>query len=90
VIIQQLLAEAGHSSFERQLVSVEGHGAEAGADWRSLRSPEADVGYVRAEHFASPGGELLDPGAATPWGLSQKSCARSSVTACDPLIPRCN
>jgi thiol-disulfide isomerase/thioredoxin len=60
VIIQQLLAEAGHSSFERQLVSVEGHGAEAGADWTSLRSPEAYVGYARAERFASPGGELLD------------------------------
>jgi thiol-disulfide isomerase/thioredoxin len=60
VIIQQLLAEAGHSSFERQVVSVEGHGAEAGADWRSLRSPEAYVGYARAERFASPGGELLD------------------------------
>jgi thiol-disulfide isomerase/thioredoxin len=60
VIIQQLLAEAGHSSFERRLVSVEGQGAEAGADWSSLRSPEAYVGYGRAEHFASPGGELRD------------------------------
>src|SRR6202022_2088218 len=60
LIIQRLLAEAGHSSFERQLVSVEGHGAEAGADWRSLRSPETYVGYARAERFAPPGGELLD------------------------------
>jgi thiol-disulfide isomerase/thioredoxin len=60
VIIQQLLAEAGHSSSERQLVSVEGHGAEAAADWTSLRSPEAYVGYARAEHFASSGGALLD------------------------------
>ena len=59
-IIQQLLAEAGHSSFERQLVSIAGHGAEAGADWKSLRSPETYVGYARAERFASPGGELLD------------------------------
>ena len=60
LIIQQLLAEAGHGSFERQLVSVQGRGAEAGADWSNLRSAEAYVGYGRAEHFASAGGELLD------------------------------
>jgi thiol-disulfide isomerase/thioredoxin len=59
-IIQQLLAEAGHSSFERQPVSIAEHGAEAGADWKSLRSPETYVGYALAERFASPGGELLD------------------------------
>jgi thiol-disulfide isomerase/thioredoxin len=60
LIIQQLLAEAGHSSFERQLVSVEGHGAEAAADWRSLRSSETYLGYARSETFASPGGALLN------------------------------
>jgi thiol-disulfide isomerase/thioredoxin len=68
VIIQQLLVEAGHSSFERQLVSVEGQGAEASADWGNLRSPETYVGYASAENFASPGGAARDrPGDyATP------------------------
>src|SRR5215217_5400991 len=44
-IIQELLAEAGHGSADGALVSVEGRGAEAAADWRSLRSPENYVGY---------------------------------------------
>jgi thiol-disulfide isomerase/thioredoxin len=60
VIIQQLLAEAGHSTFDRMLVSAPAHGAEVAADWSSLRSPETYVGYSRSENFASPGGGLLD------------------------------
>jgi thiol-disulfide isomerase/thioredoxin len=59
-MIQQLLAEAGHGSFERRSVSVAGNGAEAGADWTSLRSAETYVGYARSNSFASPGGALLD------------------------------
>ncbi|MDB5366292.1 MAG: hypothetical protein JWM77_2219 [Rhodospirillales bacterium] len=59
-IIQQLLAEAGHGSPAGQLVAIEGHGAEAGADWKSLRSPETYVGYASAERLASPGGGLPD------------------------------
>jgi thiol-disulfide isomerase/thioredoxin len=59
-ILQQLLAEAGASGVSRELVSVEGHGAEVAPDWGSLKSPENYVGYQRTENFASPGGAVLD------------------------------
>jgi hypothetical protein len=55
-IIQQLLAEAGVGEVDRELVSVEGRGLEAAADWDTLQSPETYVGYERAEGFTSPGG----------------------------------
>ena len=58
--IQKLLAEAGASGISPDLVSVEGVGAEAAADWGSLRSPETYVGYERTERFASRGGAVLD------------------------------
>jgi thiol-disulfide isomerase/thioredoxin len=61
-IIQQLLAEAGSGGIRRELVSVDGRGAEAAADWGSLKSPENYVGYERTENFASPGGAVLDKG----------------------------
>jgi thiol-disulfide isomerase/thioredoxin len=60
MIIQQLLAEAGIGGIGYELVSVDAHGAEAAADWGSLRSPENYVGYERTENFASPGGAVLD------------------------------
>jgi thiol-disulfide isomerase/thioredoxin len=60
MIIQQLLAEAGIGGVGHELVSVDGHGAEAAADWGSLKSPENYVGYERTENFASPGGAVLD------------------------------
>ena len=41
-------------------MSVEGRGAEAAADWSSLKSPENYLGYERTENFASPGGALED------------------------------
>jgi thiol-disulfide isomerase/thioredoxin len=59
-VIQQLLAEAGREAGSRELVSVEGRGVEAAADWGSLRSPEIYIGYERTENFASPGGAALD------------------------------
>ena len=59
-IIQQLLSEAGMSGVSHELVSVDAHGAEAAADWGSLKSPENYVGYGRTENFASPGGAVLD------------------------------
>ena len=59
-IIQQLLAEAGSDGIGRELVSVDGRGVEAAADWGSLRSPENYVGYERTENFASPGGAVSD------------------------------
>jgi thiol-disulfide isomerase/thioredoxin len=49
-VIHQLLG------VERELVSVDGVGVEAEADWDHLRTPETYLGYARSEHFASPGG----------------------------------
>jgi thiol-disulfide isomerase/thioredoxin len=59
-IIQQLLAEAGVGGIGHDLVAVDARGAEAAADWGSLKSPENYVGYERTENFASPGGAVLD------------------------------
>jgi len=51
-VIQRLLG------VERELVSVEGLGVEAEADWDHLRTPETYLGSGRGEHFASAGEEL--------------------------------
>jgi len=59
-VIQQLLTEGGNAGIDKKLVSVDGRGAEAAADWGSLKSPENYVGYERTENFASPGGAMLD------------------------------
>ena len=59
-LIQTLLAEAGATGIRPELVSVEGVGLEAAADWATLRSPETYVGYERIERFASRGGAVLD------------------------------
>jgi thiol-disulfide isomerase/thioredoxin len=59
-IIQQLLAAAGSDGVGHEPVSVDARGAEAAADWGSLKSPENYVGYARTENFASPGGAVLD------------------------------
>jgi thiol-disulfide isomerase/thioredoxin len=57
-VLQRLLG------VERELVSVEGIGVEAEADWENLRTPETYLGYARSERFASPGGAAFDePGA---------------------------
>ena len=56
MIIQRLLAEAGHDDVGQELVSVDARGIEAAADWAALRSPENYTGYERTENFASPGG----------------------------------
>jgi hypothetical protein len=47
-VIQRLLG------VERELVSVEGVGVEAEADWDQLRTPETYLGYGRRHGFASP------------------------------------
>ena len=47
-VIQRLLGVA------RELVSVEGLGVEAEADWDHLRTPETYLGHARGERFASP------------------------------------
>jgi thiol-disulfide isomerase/thioredoxin len=59
-MIQQLLADAGVRDVSRELVPVDARGAEAAADWGSLRSPENYVGYERTQNFASPGGVQVD------------------------------
>jgi thiol-disulfide isomerase/thioredoxin len=58
-LIQRLLVEAGATGVAQDLVSVEGRGFEAPADWANLKSEENYVGYDRTEGFASPGGATL-------------------------------
>ena len=53
-VIQRLLG------VERGLVSAEGLGVEAEADWEHLRTPETYLGYGRGENFASPGHVAFD------------------------------
>jgi hypothetical protein len=53
-VIQKLLG------VDRDLVSVEGVGVEADADWQHLRTPETYLGYGRGERLASIGGVALD------------------------------
>ncbi len=53
-IIQRLLG------IERELVSVEGVGVEASADWNHLRTPETYLGYGRSDRFSSPDGVAFD------------------------------
>jgi thiol-disulfide isomerase/thioredoxin len=59
-IIQQLLTEAGRDDIAGDLVTVEGQGIEAPADWGSLKTAENYLGYERTENFASPGGAASD------------------------------
>ena len=54
--IQQLLLDAGAGDVDQDLVSVEPHGLEVAADYRSLRSPETYLGYGQATGFASADG----------------------------------
>jgi thiol-disulfide isomerase/thioredoxin len=65
LVIQRLLG------VERELVSIEGTGVEAEADWDHLRTPETYLGYGRSEQFASPNGAAFDQGRAyeLPEGL---------------------
>jgi thiol-disulfide isomerase/thioredoxin len=60
MILQHLLTEAGSGGIGHDLVSVDARGAEAAADWDSLRSPENYLGYQRTENFASSNGAVLE------------------------------
>jgi Thioredoxin like C-terminal domain/AhpC/TSA family len=51
LVIQQLLG------VERELVSVEGAGVEAEADWNRLRTPETYLGYARGSQLATLTGD---------------------------------
>jgi len=74
-IIQDLLAEAGKTIADRNVVAVNATGAEAAADMAQVKSPETYLGYERAENFASPGGAVKDAAhsydAPTALGLNQ-------------------
>ena len=58
-MIQRLLVESGVVGVDTDLVSVDGRGVEAAADWGSLKSPESYLGYERTVDFASPGDAAL-------------------------------
>ncbi len=58
--IQRLLKEAGASGVSDGVVSADGSGFEAAADWSSLKSPETYTGYDRTQNFASPDAAKLD------------------------------
>ncbi len=60
MIIQQLLAEAGHGNLKHDIVSVAGQGVEAASDGGNMASPETYIGYARGQNFASPGGAVED------------------------------
>jgi thiol-disulfide isomerase/thioredoxin len=60
LVIQRLLADAGHAVDKAELVSVEPHGVEVAADWPNLKSPETYLGYERSDRFASPGGAIFN------------------------------
>jgi thiol-disulfide isomerase/thioredoxin len=53
-VIQRLLG------VERELITVEGVGVEAPADWNHLRTPETYLGYGRSERFSSTDGVAFD------------------------------
>jgi Thioredoxin like C-terminal domain/AhpC/TSA family len=59
MVVQMLLREAG-VDVDPGLVQLQPDGAEAAADWVSLGSPEAYLGYERAVGFTSPGGVIPD------------------------------
>jgi thiol-disulfide isomerase/thioredoxin len=67
LVIQLLLGDAGADVARRDLVSLDGRGVEAAADWDDLRSPETYIGYERAPGFGGPqlvGGWRVEPEAA--------------------------
>ena len=52
MVIQQLLADAGVRDFPGELVTADGEGIEAQADWRNLETSETYVGYRQAQGYA--------------------------------------
>jgi thioredoxin family protein/AhpC/TSA family protein len=60
MVIQRLLADAGVEGIGSELVSVDGDGPEAAADWEDLETAETYVGFRQTQGFASPGGLAAD------------------------------
>ena len=52
-VIQQLLAEAGRPNVPRGMVAPDAQGAQAPADFSTVRSPETYTGYSRGNNFAA-------------------------------------
>ena len=79
--IQQLLTEAGLGGTGTGLVSADGDGVEAPADWARLQSPETYLGYERAERLASSRDAVLDAqhAYAAPERLSRNEWAISGA-----------
>ncbi len=75
--IQRLLVEAGIAGLGDDLVSVDGKGIEAAADWENLKSPENYVGAARTENFTSYGRRLsLNQWAVSgDWALAAQAAA---------------
>jgi cytochrome c biogenesis protein CcdA/thiol-disulfide isomerase/thioredoxin len=63
-VIQQLLAEAGHTDVARGLVSPQGQGAQAAPAPSPALSGETYLGWERTRGFASPGGIANDRASA--------------------------
>src|SRR5581483_1846760 len=55
-VIQQLLAEAGHTDVPAGLTTVNAAGVQAASDMEDVDSPETYIGLERAANFGSPGG----------------------------------
>ncbi|HWA15208.1 MAG TPA: redoxin family protein [Gemmatimonadales bacterium] len=53
--IQKLLAERGAQGFDHALVEADSRGIEAGADWKTLQSPENYLGSSRTDGFTALG-----------------------------------
>jgi cytochrome c biogenesis protein CcdA/thiol-disulfide isomerase/thioredoxin len=84
-VIQQLLAEAGHTDVAKGMVSASATGVQKAADRNDVASPETYLGYQRAENFASSGDQVHDranryKAPAQPqlnqWGLAGQWTAR--------------
>jgi len=77
-MIQQLLAEAGVTGVPQGLVTVQGDGVEAPADWASLKSPETYLGGT------SPHKRVRGPAARlslNQWTLSGDWTSRRDAVA---------
>ena len=72
-VIQQLLG------IERELVSIEGVGVEAPADWDNLQTPETYLGYSRGEQPASSAESLR----LNDWALTGKWTVRGENVVLD-------
>jgi hypothetical protein len=71
--------ERSEQTIQQLLLEADARGAEAAADWASLKSPENYLGYARTQNFASLGGAVPDKRRAyviparlelNHWGLS--------------------